>query len=202
MKNLVRIVSVVAVSVVALCPLITAGAADKLEGITLEWMPTSPMSGRAPVDLQGLERVRLRIEPFTDKRADPEYIGRNTARIPIRKVTTSEDVARFVTYQVKLLLSELGIEVVETGGNVVLKGEVRKFFVEEAKRYNAEVELDAIFTDTNGKMLWGVVATGTSSRFGISYKAANYFEVLSDALIGATHEMVHNRGFRKALAGN
>jgi len=82
---------------------------------------------------------------------------------------------------------------------VILKGEIRKLFAEEANRYNAEVELQVTFTDANGKMLWAVATTGTSSRFGIAYKADNYYEVLSDALIGATHELVRNPGFRKAL---
>jgi hypothetical protein len=177
----------------------TVNAADKLEGISLAWMPTSPMSERAPVDLKGLEGFKLQIDPFSDKRQDPAFIGRNTNKIPFRKVTTNEDVARFVTYQVKLLMSGLGLKVVESGGEVILNGEIRNFFVEEGNRYNAEVEMQATFTDANGKILWGVATTGTSSRFGISYKADNYYEVLSDALIGATHQLVQNPGFRKAL---
>ncbi|CAN0506555.1 unnamed protein product, partial [Phaeothamnion confervicola] len=54
-------------------------------------------------------------------------------------------------------------------------------------------------TDPSVNILWVVMTTGTSSRFGISYKAGNYYEVLSDALIGATHELMTNPGFRKAL---
>src|SRR6266850_3610450 len=178
-----------------------ADAADKLEGVPLTWKPTAPMSERTPVDLKGLEGIKLQIDPFTDKREDPAFIGRNVVTVPLRKVTTNEDVARFVTYQVKLLLSGLGLKVVESGGDVILKGEIRNFFAEEASRYNAEVELQATFTDANGKILWAVAATGTSSRFGLAYKADNYYEVLSDALIGATHELVRNPGFRKALTG-
>jgi hypothetical protein len=177
----------------------TADAADKLEGIPLDWKPTSPMSERAPVDLKGLEGIKLQVDPFTDKREDPAFIGRNTKKVPLRKVTTNEDVARFVTYQMKSLLSALGLKVVESGGDVILKGEIRKFFVEEAGRYNAEVEVQVTLTDANGKILWVVATSGSSSRFGIPYKADNYYEVLSDALIGATHELVHNPGFRKAL---
>ncbi|MBC8006605.1 MAG: hypothetical protein H7X76_00990 [Prolixibacteraceae bacterium] len=176
-----------------------ATAADKLDSIPLEWKPTSPMSERAPVDLKGLEGVKLQIEPFTDNREDPAYIGRNTNKVPIRRVTSNEDVARFVTYQVKSLMSALGLKVVESGGDVILKGEIKKFFVEDASRYNADVGLEVTFTDADGKILWAVATGGTSSRFGISYKAANYYEVLSDALIGATHELVRNPGFRKAL---
>ena len=117
------------------------------------------------------------------------------------KVTTNDDVARFVTYQVKVLMSGLGLKVVESGGDVILKGEIRKFFAEEGSRYKAEVELQATFTDANGKILGAVATTGTSSRFGLAYKADNYYEVLSDALIGATHELVGNPAFRKALTG-
>ena len=179
--------------------LATAAAADKLENIPLVWKPTSPMSGRSPVDLKGLEGIKLQIEPFTDKREDPGFIGRNMNKVPPRKVTTKEHVDRFVTYQVKLLMSELGLDVVESGGEVILKAEIRKFFAEETNRYNAEVELQTTLIDANGKILWGVATTGTSSRYGISYKADNYYEVLSDALIGAVHELAHNPGFRKAL---
>jgi hypothetical protein len=177
----------------------TADAADKLENIPLVWKPTTPMSERAPVDLKGLEGIKLQIDPFTDNREDPAFIGRNMNKVPLRKVTTNEDVARFVTYQMKSLMSALGLKVVESGADVILKGEIKKFFVEETNRYNAEIELQATFTDANGKILWVVATTGSSSRFGIAYKADNYYEVLSDALIGATHELVHNPGFRKAL---
>jgi hypothetical protein len=192
---------VVLATFVAFSTLATATAADKLENIPLVWKPTTPMSERSPLDLKGLEGVKLQIDPFTDKREDPAFIGRNMNKVPLRKVTTKEHVARFVTYQVKLLTSELGLNVVDSGGDVILKGEVRKFFAEETNRYNAEVDLQATFTDANGKILWVVTTTGTSSRYGISYKADNYYEVLSDALIGAVHELVQNPGFRKTLTG-
>jgi hypothetical protein len=178
---------------------VTAHAADKLENIPLEWKPTSPMSERLPVDVKGLEGVKLQVEAFTDKREEPALIGRNMNKVPLRIVTTKEDVPRFVTYQAKDLLSGLGLDVVESDGAVILKGEVKKFFVEETNRYNATVELRVTLTDPAGKVLWVVESAGTSSRFGIGYKAANYYEVLSDALIGAVHEVVRNSNFKKAL---
>ena len=176
-----------------------ASAADKLENIPLEFSPTSPMSERAPVDLKGLEGVKLQVEPFIDQRDDPALIGRNLSSNALRKVTTKEDVPRFVTYHVKTLLAGLGVDVVESGGTAILKGEVRKFFAEETNRYNATVELRIILEDPAGKVLWAVSTTGTSRRFGIPYKGANYYEVLSDALIGAVHEVVQNPNFKKAL---
>lgn len=177
----------------------TVAAADKLEGIPLKWDPTSPMSERGPIDVKGLEAIKLQVEPFADTRENPGFIAQNRDRVPVRKVTTNEDVARFMTYHVKTLLSDQGLDVVESGGDIVVKCEVKKFFVDETARYNAEVQFEATFTDASGKVLWVVMTTGTSSRYGISYKAANYYEVLSDALIGATHELITNPGFRKAL---
>ena len=121
----------------------TANAADKLEGIALKWMPTSPMSEREPVDVKGLEGIKLQIGSFADNRENSGFIGQNRDRLPVRKVTTNEDVARFVTYRVKTLMSGLGLNVVESGGEVILKGEVKKYFVDETTRYNAEVQIEA-----------------------------------------------------------
>jgi hypothetical protein len=186
---------------------ITAGtftaaiAADKLENIPLEFTPTSPMSERNPVDLKALQSVKLQVDPFTDAREDASLIGQNMNKVPLRKVTTRDDVPRFVTYHVKSLLSGLGLDVVESGGTAILKGEVKKFFAQEANRYTATVELRISLSDVDGKVLWAVDTTGTSSRFGIGYKAANYYEVLSDALVGAVHEMASNPNFKRTLAG-
>lgn len=200
MKKRFHIAMAVIAACISLGNFSTVGAADKLEGIPLEWQPTSPMSEREPpADVRGLEGIKLQVDPFVDKREDPASIGRSTNKLPVRKVTTKDDVARFVTYQVKLLMADLGLKVVESGGDVILKVDIRKFFAEEDKRYNADVEFQATFTDPNGNILWGVATTGTSSRFGMAYKAGNYYEVLSDAVIGATHQLVQNPGFHKAL---
>lgn len=174
-------------------------AADALENIPLQFTPTSPMSERPAVDLKGLDGVKLEVEPFTDSREDPAAIGRNTNRVPLRKVTTKDDVPRFVTYQVKSLLAGLGLSVVESGGTAQMKGEVKRFWVEEGSRYNATVILRVSVVDPAGKIIWVIETTGTSSRFGIGYKAANYYEVLSDALVGAVHEVARNPNFKKAL---
>lgn len=177
-----------------------ASAADKLENIPLVWKPTSTMAQRGPLDLKGLEGASLQIDPFIDNREDKALIGVNKAKIPNRKVSTQEDVARFVTYQMKTLMSAQGVPIVESGGTVVMKGWVKRFFVEEASRYNAEVELELTFTDpATNKILWSFMTSGSSSRYGITYKADNYYEVLSDALMGATHELLRNPKFRDVL---
>lgn len=177
-----------------------ASAADKLENIPLVWKPTSPMAQRGPLNLKDLNGGTLQIDPFIDNREDKAYIGVNKAKIPNRKVTTQEDVARFVTYQMKTLMSAQGVPIAESGGTVIMKGWIKRYFVEEASRYNADVELELTFTDAaTGKVLWSFMTSGNSSRYGISYKADNYYEVLSDALIGATHELLRNPKFRDLL---
>ena len=177
-----------------------ASAADKLENIPLVWKPTTTMAQRGPLDLKGLEGASLQIDAFIDNREDKAFIGVNKAKIPNRKVTTQEDVARFVTYQMKTLMSAQGVPIVETGGTVVMKGWIKRYFVEEASRYNAEVELELTFTDpATNKILWSFMTSGSSSRYGISYKADNYYEVLSDSLMGATHELLKNPKFRDVL---
>lgn len=196
--TLALLAGIASVGIGAIAP---ASAADKLENIPLIWKPTTTMAERGPLDLKGLEGASLQIDPFIDNREDKAYIGVNKAKIPNRKVTTQEDVARFVTYQMKTLMSAQGVPIVETGGTVVMKGWIKRFFAEEASRYNADVELELSFVDAaTGKVLWSFMTSGNSSRYGISYKAANYYEVLSDALLGATHELLRNPKFKEVLS--
>jgi hypothetical protein len=177
-----------------------ASAADRLENIPLVWQPTSTMAERGPLDLKGLEGARLQIDAFVDNRDDKSLIGQNRDRIPTRKVTTQDDVARFVTYQMKTLMATQGVPIVEADGTVVMKGWVKRFFADETTRYNGEVELELSFIDAaTGKVLWSFMTSGSSSRYGISYKAGNYYEVLSDSLMGATHELLRNPKFKDVL---
>lgn len=179
---------------------VPAIAADKLENLPLTWKPTSTMAQRGPLDVKGLEGVKLQIDPFADNRENPGFIGQNRDKVPTRKVTTQENVARFVTYQVKTLMSAQGVPVVDSGGTVIMKGWVKRFFADETNRYNAEVELELQFVDAaSGKVLWSYMTAGSSSRYGISYKADNYYEVLSDALMGAVHELMRNPKFKTVL---
>ena len=175
-------------------------AADKLENIPLIWKPTTTMAERGPLDLKGLEGATLQIDPLIDNREDKAYIGVNKSKIPNRKVTTEEDVARFVTYQMKTLMAAQGVPIVDSGGTVAMKGSIKRFFAEEASRYNADVELELSFVDVaTGKVLWSFMTSGNSSRYGVTYKAANYYEVLSDSLLGATYELIRNPKFKQVL---
>jgi hypothetical protein len=177
-------------------------SADRLENIPLVWKPTSSMAERGPLDLKGLEGAKLQVDSFVDNREERGFIGQNRDKVPTRRVTTQEDVSRFVTYQVKTLMAAQGVPIVETGGTVIMKGWVKRFFADETRRYNGEVELELSFVDAaSGKVLWSFMTAGSSSRYGVSYKADNYYEVLSDALMGAVHELLRNPKFKAVLTG-
>ncbi len=200
MNNRLNVALSLLIGLAGISAIAPAVAADKLENIPLIWKPTSPMSERTALDMTGLDGAKLQIDAFVDNRADKSLLGLNKSKIPNRKVTTQEDVARFVTYQMKRLMSAQGVPIVESGGTVVLKGSIKRFYAEDASRYNADVDLELTFTDAeSGKILWSFMTSGNSSRYGITYKADNYYEVLSDALVGATHELLRNPKFREVL---
>lgn len=179
-----------------------ARSADRLENVPLVWKPTSTMAERGPLDLKGIEGAKLQVDPFVDNRENPGLIGQNRDKVPTRIVSTQEDVSRFVTYQLKTLMAAQGVSIVESGGTVIMKGWVKRFFADETRRYNGEVELELSFVDAaSGKVLWSFMTAGSSSRYGISYKADNYYEVLSDSLIGAVHELLRNPKFKATLTG-
>lgn len=176
-----------------------ASAADKLESVPLTWKPTIAPPTRGAMNLAGIENARLQFEPMVDRREDPALIGLNRDKIPSRRVATPENVARFVNFHFKNLLTGVGVNLVDSGGTVIVKSVLTKYFADEAQKYNGEVEIELTFTDTSGKVLWAYMIGGTSSRYGISYKADNYYEVLSDALISATQALIQNPRFRETL---
>jgi hypothetical protein len=71
----------------------------------------------------------------------------------------------------------------------------------ETNTYKGEVRLKLTVKRAD-KEEWIGVAAGTSSRFGRSYKAENYYETLSDALLEASERAVRDEGFRKASTAN
>lgn len=176
-----------------------ASAADKLANVPLTWKPTIAPPTRGAMNLTGIENARLQFEPMVDRREDPALIGLNRDKIPSRRVATQENVARFVNFHFKNLLTGVGLNLVDTGGTVIVKSVLTKYFADEARKYNGEVEIELTFTDTSGKVLWAYMIGGTSSRYGISYKADNYYEVLSDALISASQALIENPRFRETL---
>ena len=204
-----RVRLAVAVALASLVAVCAAGAAagaeptpkrDKLEGIALIWKPTTRPSELGPVNTTGLSGVRLQVEPFTDGRANPALIGQNREEPQVRKVSTTNDVPAFVADRMRRIIAGMGIATVDAGGTHFLKGEVKQFFVDETSRYQSDVVVAVTLTDATGKTLWTGSTNGSATRFGRSYKADNYYETLSDALLQATFYLVKNPTFHDALA--
>ena len=136
---------------------------------------------------------------FHRRREDPALIGRNVNKVRYAGYDEGRCPA-LRDYHAKSLLSGLGLDLVESGGTAIMNGEVKK-----SCRGSQSLQRNGgtayTLSDPAGKVLWVVETTGTSSRFGIGYKADNYYEVLSDALVGAVHELASNANFKKTLSG-
>jgi hypothetical protein len=108
-------------------------------------------------------------------------------------------VAEFCRAGVKKVLEQIGLNVVESGGNAVLSAEIKSFFVIETNVYKADVSLKVKLQDKSGKTLWTGITSGEATRFGRSYKDENYYEALSDSLTQAVYKLLQANTFRQAL---
>jgi len=111
-------------------------------------------------------------------------------------------VGAFVSTNIRRLVDQAGVRTVDSNGEVMIKGEVRKFFVREESTYKSTVEIHLTVIDQNGKTLWNGLASGDATRFGRSYNAQNYYEVLSDAVVNTVSSMLQAADFRKAISGH
>jgi hypothetical protein len=176
-------------------------AAAGLQNIPLQWKPTSSFSQMGTIDLSGgTVTTKIHFDPLVDTRQNPTLVAENREKPEVRQVTTSSDVAAFVTDHLKDTMRSAGLSVVDAAADVTVSGEIRKFFVAEDSTYNGEISLMIHVKDGAGKELWAGVINGDATRFGRSYKAENYFEVMSDMLLRATYNLLATDGFRAALA--
>ena len=172
-----------------------------LENIPLKWSPTSTMAEMGPVDLSAADlAVKIQVEPLVDSRQNPTLIGQNTEKPekPLA-VTTSGDVPAFASEHLKGTLKSAGLNVVDGDGDLILMGEIRQYFVAETNTYHGELSLVLHLKNRAGKELWSGSITGDAERFGRSYRADNYMEVLADTLLKAAHNLLTNPGFHDAL---
>jgi hypothetical protein len=179
-----------------------AAAFSELKGLPLEWKPTKLVSTYGAIDMTIYKNVRLVVTPFGDSRKRPSEIGQNIERRLADRdllVTTKNSVTDWLTYNVTKVLSDFDIMVVKTNGNVTLEADVIKFLVTEKAIYQAEVAMKVKLKSAANQVIWEEIITGTATRFGGSYKAENYYEVLSDATISAIHNMLKKDSFVKAV---
>jgi hypothetical protein len=192
-------------AIALLACLIASGAATAapavLENIPLKWSPTSTLAEMGPLDLSAADlTAKVRVEALVDTRQNPTLIAQNTEKPDKpRPVTTSSDVGAFVTEHLKDTLRAGGLNIVDDAGDVTLTGEIRQFFVNEVNVYRGEASLVLHLKDAAGKELWTGVIVGDAERFGRSYRADNYYEVLSDTLLRAAHNLLANPELHQAL---
>ena len=178
---------------------VTLGAfavAAPLVNVPLRWKPTSDLR----LGATQITAAAVQFEPFKDTREMPDKVGENREDDTPKPVTTSDDVGAFVSNHMRDLFSHAGVKTVDTGGDVVVKGEVRQFFARETHTYKAEVSVHLTVVGRDGTTLYSGVTSGEASRFGRSYLLENYYEVLSDAVVNATSSALQNVEFQKALS--
>lgn len=170
--------------------------AAPLVNVPLRWKPTSDLR----LGAAQMTAAAVQFEPFKDTREMPDKVGENREDDTPKPVTTSDDVGAFVSNHMRDLFSHAGVKTVDTGGDVVVKGEVRQFFARETHTYKAEVSIHLTVVGRDGTTLYSGVTSGEASRFGRSYLLENYYEVLSDAVVNATSSALQNEAFQKALS--
>ncbi|HSN17128.1 MAG TPA: YajG family lipoprotein [Gammaproteobacteria bacterium] len=183
-------------TVLLACLIGCAHAPVPLTDIPLHWQPTDTV---VESGISSASDVGIQVGNFVDTRSDHAAIGENREDPVPKPVTTRDDVGRFVADHLRETLQKTGLDVVDTGGKVVLSGEVTDFFVAETDVYRSEVTLRITAADATGKKLWSGVVSGTNTRFGHSYRAENYYEGLSDALVDAMQNLLQDQAFRKSL---
>jgi hypothetical protein len=180
--------------------LLSGCATGRLENVPLVWKPTSGLGAGGHIDLADVRAAKVKVAPMTDSRQTPKLIGENREETTPRTVTTRDNVAAFVTARFKILLGNAGLDVVDSGETATIKGEVKQFFVAETSTYEAQVRFLITVTDPSGNPRWSGVIDGNARRFGRSYSAENYYEVLSDAVVTAVASLLADEGFLKAVA--
>ncbi|MEM1247651.1 MAG: hypothetical protein AAGA81_12145 [Acidobacteriota bacterium] len=169
------------------------------ENIPLVWTPTTELGELDPIDLTGVTGTAIEIGEITDSRRETEEIGRNVEDARPKLVTTPDNVAEFVRDKVGDLMFDMGFKVVKSDAEFRLEGELRKFYCEEDNTYEAETVMVMKLIDGSGNAVWESLITGSSTRWGRSYKDENYYESLADSLIEATHRIASSADFRRAL---
>jgi hypothetical protein len=168
-----------------------------LQHIPLQWRPTSDLR----LGALEMSQASIHFEGFQDARQNKEAIGENLEDDQPKPVTTGDDVGAFVGNHMRELFEHAGLKTVDGNAAVTIKGEVKQFFVRETSSYKSEVAVHVTVLGSGGKTLWSGTASGDATRFGRSYKAENYYEVLCDALVNAVSSMLQSPQFQKALSG-
>jgi hypothetical protein len=166
--------------------------------VPLKWRPTSELR----LGAREMSPAQVQFAVFRDLRPDKQSIGQNLEDRTPKPVTTTDDVGSFVSTHMRELFDRAGLKTVDSHGTVIIKGEVRQFFVRETSLYRSEVAVHLTVVGADGKVRWSGTASGEAKRFGRSYNLENYYEVLSDAIVNTVSSMLQSERFQKALSGS
>lgn len=177
-------------------------AKTKLENVELTWKNTTEYKDIIDTKL-GSVQAKFTILPFTDARTvDPiNKVGENKEdekKGVILPVTTSSDVAAFVTENFLQSLRKSGLEILSSGGDYTLAGEITEFFVTETNTYQGILTVKLTLSKGK-KQIWKSTVTGTNKRFGRTYKLDNYLETLSDTIMEFTLGLAKDPEFKSKL---
>lgn len=198
---------------VVLCTGMSAGKAqaaqktDKQEtpellNIPLLWKPTVTVSAMGAIDLTVFQNKSFTIKPFNDLRTNPSEIGKNVEKKLSDKVllvTTRDNVAAWLTDRVASVLREFEAPVVKEGGTMSLEADIVKFYVTEESVYKADVGLKIRARSKTGDVIWEGMIAVSNQNWGSSYKAENYYEVLSNTCIDAVNALLKSDSFLQAV---
>src|ERR1700732_2980188 len=140
-----------------------------LEHVPLQWKPTSELK----LGTMEVPQASIQFEIFQDARDNKEAIGENLEDDKPKPVTTTDDVAAFVSSHMRQLFDRAGLKTVDSDGTVTIKGEIKQFFVKETATYKSEVAVHLTVVGHGGRTLWSGLASGDATRFGRSYKLEN-----------------------------
>jgi len=165
--------------------------------VPLQWKPTSDLQ----LGTTQMSQTQIQFEPFQDARDNKDAVGENLEDKTAKPVTTNDDVGAFVSTHMRALFDHAGLKTVDSNGAIVIRGEVKEFFVRETSTYKSALAVQLTVQDRNGKILWSGIASGDATRFGRSYKVENYYEALSDAVVNTVSSMLQSEQFQNALSG-
>ena len=101
----------------------------------LVWQPTGSIQG---LDLSKVDttlyKEKFRVVPFADQRENKNEIA--------LKVTTKDDVSAWSTDRFKYILKQVGLNIVDSGETVVIKGDILTFVVVEDSLYRGNIGIE------------------------------------------------------------
>jgi hypothetical protein len=181
----------------------SAFAAPKLlDNVPLKWSPTQAFGSMGPVDISGpVLTTKVHFDTFVDTRQNPALVAENREKpANIRQMTTSTNVAEFVTEHLRDTMHAVGVQTTDgADADVTVSGELREFFVTETDQYRGNLGLFIRVKNSKGKEVWSGLILGGAENFGRSYRADNYYETMSNMVLRATYNLLANPGFHQTL---